>query len=246
MNLTQCDSNRILLASSVILLLSLSKNMRGLHPVIHWNLNAFTNWNLVLIALRIALDIREWDEFLCMNSTGIFIGFRTAFSQGLDDNIRKKLAKLGLPLSRHVFVCLDHYVHTLPWIAFTAWLVRKNKKISHLHILYAMILSTWFAFRQNGKLDSSETYVPHPWKRAWIGALWGMIATRQFVNCKYADKFYGILYILSILIPLSSTKFDSSIKRIYHLDFLVQNQTATKETQNVRRVKSWCNPQYTM
>ena len=111
--------------------------------------------------------------------------------------------------------------------------------ISKIHILYAMILSTWFAYRQNGKLDPSNNYVPHPWKRAWAGAFWGMIATRKFVNCQFSKNYIQALaYTLSLIIPISTTKFDPNIKKNYHLDFLIQSVQAKKNTP-VRRTTSW-------
>ena len=39
------------------------------------------------------MKVYAWDPFLCVNSIGIWLGFRTAFTQGLDENLRKKITK---------------------------------------------------------------------------------------------------------------------------------------------------------
>ena len=58
----------------------------------------------MLIALRVVLGIKEWDQFLCVNSAGIFVGFRTAFAQGFDENIRCKLNKWVAHIETNVSV----------------------------------------------------------------------------------------------------------------------------------------------
>ena len=65
-------------------------------------------------AALLAAQQQQWDPFLLVNSIGILLGFRTAFCQGLDDNMRKKIAGLGLPLPRWLFKILDHICHTVP------------------------------------------------------------------------------------------------------------------------------------
>ena len=51
-----------------------------------------------------------------------------------------------------------------------AALVRRGQFVPRMNSVYALILSTWFAFRQSAQLDASDVYVPHPWQRAWLGA----------------------------------------------------------------------------
>ena len=52
-------------------------------------MQAYTNWNLTFIALRLALRQQQWDPFLLCNSVGVFLGFRTAMTQGIDENLRQ-------------------------------------------------------------------------------------------------------------------------------------------------------------
>lgn len=90
-------------AMIVVGALSCCKHINIFPEHIKWQLNAYTNWNLFLIIVRYILSYRDWDPFLCVNSIGIFFAFKTAFTQGLDDNIRKKLKGLGLKLTRSEF-----------------------------------------------------------------------------------------------------------------------------------------------
>ena len=62
---------------------------RWTHRFVRWSLNAYTNWNLAFVLLRYALGQTQWDPFLLTNSVGIFLGFRTAFVQGIDENMRR-------------------------------------------------------------------------------------------------------------------------------------------------------------
>ena len=104
-------------AMIVVGALSCCKHVNIFPAHIKWQLNAYTNWNLFLIIVRYISSYRDWDPFLCVNSIGIYFGFRTAFTQGLDDNIRIKLKSLGLRLSRAEFLCGDFCVHTLPMLS---------------------------------------------------------------------------------------------------------------------------------
>ena len=125
-----------------------------------WQLNAYTNWNLIFIMLRLALKQKQWDPFLAVNSVGILVGFRTAMAQadtnavgerarrarpvptrmpvaqGIDENMRTKIRHLGLPLSRRTFVCLDHLLHTVPPALLVSHLVRRRKRVPLLNIVY--------------------------------------------------------------------------------------------------------------
>ena len=108
-----------------------------LHPFVKWSMNAYTNWNLAFIALRVLLRQSQWDPFLLTNSIGILLGFRTAFCQGLDDNMRKKIKKLGFPLPRKVFVMADHLCHTMPPIALLAALVHRRQRVPAMNSVRA-------------------------------------------------------------------------------------------------------------
>ena len=68
-----------------------------------------------------------WDPFLCVNSIGIWLGFRTAFTQGLDENLRKKLQSLNLHLTRRQFVCRPSVTHNTCNIAITYFDQTKEK-----------------------------------------------------------------------------------------------------------------------
>ena len=160
-----------------------SKHIGLLPEHIKWQLNAYTNWNVSMLLIRWLYNIEEWDTFLCVNSIGIYLGFRTSFANGLDDNIRKKIKNMGSHLTRKQFLVGDFIVHTLPAILTTATLVQNKKKIPRISLTYALTLSTWFVFSQVGKLDASDIYVPHPWKRGWFGVLTGMLAAPQLVDC---------------------------------------------------------------
>ena len=109
------------------------------------------------------MKVYAWDPFLCVNSIGIWLGFRTAFTQGLDENLRKKLQSLNLHLTRRQFVCADHLLHTIPAILLLRTLIKQKRKVPFVAVTYALTLSTWFSLHQVGKFDASDIYVPHPW-----------------------------------------------------------------------------------
>ena len=156
-------------------------------PFLRWQLNAYTNWNLAFIAIRYAMNQRQWEPFLLVNSLGIVSGFRTAFSQGLDENMRKKLAPMfrsefGIDLPRWLFVTLDHLVHTLPAAVLSASILTRRRSVHPMNSVYVLMLYTWFSFRQSSTLDVSNIYVPHPWKRAWAGVLTALFVTPSLVS----------------------------------------------------------------
>ena len=156
-------------------------------PFLRWQLNAYTNWNLAFIAIRYAMNQRQWEPFLLVNSLGIVSGFRTAFSQGLDENMRKKLAPMfrsefGIDLPRWLFVTLDHLVHTLPAVVLSASILTRRRSVHPMNSVYVLMLYTWFSFRQSSTLDVSNIYVPHPWKRAWAGVLTALFVTPSLVS----------------------------------------------------------------
>ena len=111
--------------------LTASKHICSLPDYIKWQLSAYTNWNVTLLLIRWLLNVDEWDPFLCVNSIGIWLGFRTSFNNGLDDNIRKKLKLLGLPLTRKQFVLGDFIVHTIP-VSYTHLRAHETLRLSRM------------------------------------------------------------------------------------------------------------------
>lgn len=216
------DPHNVTLAMLVAGVLACCKDA-SIPERVKWHLNAYTNWNLALIAIRYALSIHEWDPFLCVNSIGILMGFRTAFAQGLDDNIRRKLNGMGgRHIARHHFLMCDFLVHTLPAAYFATKMVHQRRRIPMVSITYAITLSTWFAFHQGGKLDASHVYVPHPWKRSWIAAVASMALTPAIVESAQASKKLKLaICILGVLLPYASTRLDPTLKRTYDFECLV-------------------------
>lgn len=91
---------------------------------------------------------------------GILCTFRTAFAQGLDENMRRKLARLGLMLPRWLFVTLDHLCHTVPPVLLLATVVRRKQRVHPMNSVYCLVLSTWFAFRCRRPRRCCEAAVP--------------------------------------------------------------------------------------
>jgi len=97
------------------------------------------------------------------------------------------LTAAALPI-RPVFMALDHAVHTLPSVVLITRLVQQNRHVPQMNALFSLILSTWFAFRQSAKLDSSDIYVPHPWRRTWLAILVSALSTPALVNSLIAKS----------------------------------------------------------
>lgn len=231
----------LFVALLIVSILASFKNTKYLSPHLTWQLNAYTNWNLILIFARILLKITEWDQFLCVNSVGIWFAFNTAFCHGLDENIRKKLKSLDFSLSPREFKAANFVVHTLPMIGTSMHLINNKKRISFVNVSYALILATWFAFRQNGKLDASKNYVPHPWKMSWLAGILSMIMCPHAINAAIDKKWKlltGIVFALHI--PYSIVIMDDDIRKKYNFEFLLQqnNKIAAKEKTKVKRSKS--------
>mmetsp|Transcript_30765 Transcript_30765/g.75682 ORF Transcript_30765/g.75682 Transcript_30765/m.75682 type:complete len:254 (-) Transcript_30765:308-1069(-) len=202
--------------------LAITKDLKALPAFARWQLNAYTNWNLTFIALRVLLQQDQWDPFLAVNSMGVFFGFRTAMTQRLDDNMRKKIARYGLPLPRPAFVAADHFVHTLPTLLLVGSLVRQKRRVPQMNALFSLVLSTWFAFRQGAKLDSSEIYVPHPWRRTWLAIATSLLATPALVDALIDNKRRrGLLIFLGMLLPYLSTRLDPKLRDTYNFEYAV-------------------------
>jgi len=212
----------VTVAMTVVTVLACCKNASIFPDHIKWQLNAYTNWNVILFIIRHLLSIQEWDQFLCVNSIGIWLGFRTAFAQGLDDNIRKKLCKLGLKLSRFEFILGDFITHTFPALITSYTLIHKKKTINSRAVTYALTLSTWFVYRQVGKLDASDIYVPHPWRRGWFGVIIGMMCAPSLIDaCQNSKKYKLLMTLLIMSVPLLSTHLDKNLKRNYDLEYVL-------------------------
>ena len=213
------DRYNLTLGVAAAFCLAAAKDQPNLPPFARWSLNAYTNWNLAFIALRVVANQQQWDPFLLTNSVGIVLGFRTAFCQGLDENMRKKIRGLGLPLPRWLFVCLDHLCHTVPPIVLLAALLRRKQRVPRINTIYTLILSTWFAFRQNAMLDASDLYVPHPWKRAWAGIGAGVLATPPFVDaCIDRSPRRIAFYAALLLAPWLSARLDPNLRLKYNFE----------------------------
>lgn len=232
--------HKLFVALLIVSILATCKNIKFLPPHVVWQLNAYTNWNLILLCTRILFRIPEWDQFLCVNSMGIWFAFKTAFCQGLDDNIRKKLKSLNFEMSPEQFGIANCVVHTLPMIGTSAHLIKRKTRISSVNVSYALILATWFAFRQNGKLDASENYVPHPWKMSWVSGVLSMMLCPQVINAVVDKKWKKLLMLALILhIPYCIVNKNPKIKNLYDFEFLIQeSQSHFKKKNRVQRSKS--------
>ncbi len=232
------DRDKITLAMFVAIVLHVSKHSDMLPDYIKWQLKAYTNWNLTLIMIRILFGVKEWDPFLCVNSMGIFFAFKTAFTQGLDENIRLKLSDMGLKMTKLEFKIGDIFVHFVPMISTFGIMLHQKRKIPLVTLTYAMTLSTWFAFSQVGKLDPSDIYVPHPWKRAWVSAVSAMCATPLLLDgIQNKTKLKIIISSLMLILPYLSTKLDNTLLTKYKFEFALTKQTNLK-TYTIQRNRS--------
>lgn len=217
------DPYNISLGALAASILASLKDLPGLPPFLQHQFNAYTNWNLTFIGMRLLLRQEQWDPFLCVNSVSIWLSWKTGFAQGLDDNMRKKFALLGLPLSRPTFVAADHLVHTLPALAFLVHLVRSRRRVAGLNSVYALVLASWFSFRHGAKLDASEIYVRHPWKRAWLALVVGVFTTPHVVDALVDRRGKRLALLLALLtLPWLTTRLDPRLKRKYDFAFALQ------------------------
>ena len=165
--------------------------------------------------------------FLLVNSVGIVCGFRTAFAQGLDDNMRIKFRGFGVNLPRWLFVALDHLCHSVPPALLLGAVLRRGDRVHPMNSVYALVLSTWFAFRQNSTLDASDIYVPHPWKRAWLGILVAVMTTPPLVDSlRTRNTRASLLYTLALCTPWLMSKLDPNLKRKYQFECMLANATS--------------------
>lgn len=230
-------------------LLASAKDVPGLHPFVSWSLSAYTNWNLSFIALRLALSQEQWDPFLLCNSMGVLMGFRTAMSQGIANNMRRKIELLGLSLTRWQFDLADHLCHTLPAVVLLRSLVRRRQRVHLINAIYGLTLASWFSFRQQAKLDSSGIYVPHPWRRTWLAIATGMLTMPPLVDALIAKRKQRSLVIAAVLLlPWLSAYLDPTLKKKYDFEYALSKLEArnarakllgrTQSPNSMRRVAS--------
>mmetsp|Transcript_119784 Transcript_119784/g.382346 ORF Transcript_119784/g.382346 Transcript_119784/m.382346 type:complete len:190 (+) Transcript_119784:177-746(+) len=107
--------DRYNVALGVLLLFALAglKDFERLPSVVRWQMNAYTNWSLALLTLGIATGQKQWEPFLCANSIGLLVGYRTAMAQGLDGNLIKKFKSHGVIfLETSVRIVGPHVAHS--------------------------------------------------------------------------------------------------------------------------------------
>uniref|UniRef100_A0A7S0Q9E8 Uncharacterized protein n=1 Tax=Coccolithus braarudii TaxID=221442 RepID=A0A7S0Q9E8_9EUKA len=226
------DKYNITLGVLVASILAACKEVPGLPRLLQWQLNAYTNWNITFLWLRLVLRQDQWDPFLAVNSVGIFSGFRTAMCQGIDDNMRLKLKSLGVNLPRPVFLGLDHMLHTLPPMLLLTKLIRKRERIPMMNAVYSLVLSTWFSFRQSAKLDASGIYVPHPWLRTWISIIVCVFGTPLLVDaCISKNRRRALVLLIAMVVPYLTARLDPKLRKKYHFEFQLQRLKETSEEQ---------------
>jgi len=228
--LVKGDQFNLALGVVVAFILAACKDIRGLPPFLKLQLRAYTIWNLAFLGVRVVLDQAQWDPFLAVNSFGVACGFRTAMCQGIDENMRKKLsaqlALSGLTLPRWQFLLADHTIHTLPPLVLFAALVRRSQPVHPMNCVYTLACSTWFAFRQGAQLDSSDIYVPHPWRRAWLAIVTSILCTPSLVSALIArDRGKAALVSLVALVPYLTARLDPSLRQKYKFEYELARHT---------------------
>tara|TARA_B110001452_G_scaffold109718_1_gene91030 strand:+ start:1642 stop:2508 length:867 start_codon:yes stop_codon:yes gene_type:complete len=234
--LVKGDQFNFALGCLAAFVLGACKEIRGLPPFLKLQLRTYTIWNLTFCALRVALKQRQWDPFLLLNSIGIVNGFRTAFCQGIDENMRRKLesqlAMSGLPFPRWQFLLSDHLVHTVPPVLLLSSVIRRKQRVHPINAVYCMAISTWFAFRQGAQLDSSDIYVPHPWKRAWLAIFTSMLCTPPLVNgIIEKDRRKVLLSLALLLAPYLSARLDPNLRQKYNFEAIIARHQERDEEQ---------------
>jgi len=222
--LVKGDKFNLTLGVVTALILAACKDVQGLSPFARLQLRAYTIWNLAFLGVRVAFNQVQWDSFLAVNSIGICCGFRTAMCQGIDENMRRKLeAQLaldGLTLPRWQFFLADHAIHTLPPLVLITALVRRAERVHPMNCVYVLACSTWFAFRQGAQLDSSEIYVPHPWRRAWLAIATSVLCTPSLVDALISRKRgKAALVSLVALVPYLLARLDPNLRKKYKFEF---------------------------
>jgi len=221
-SLVRGDRFNLALGMLIASTLAAAKDCHALPRFVRWNLRTFTFWNWVFCLARVVFRQRQWDPFLAVNSMGICFAFRTALTQRLDENMRKKLRVLGLHLSRPVFIAADHFLHTIPPIVLIGSLVHRRKRISRVVPVYTMALISWFSFRQRGCLDMSNIYVPHPFIRSYLALVSAELVTPPLVDALIRHNRRRVLLLcLALLLPYLSTRLDPGLRDKYNFEAAV-------------------------
>lgn len=219
------SNNQFTIAVILSLLLSTSSEIKLPHSV-KPICKAYTNWNIIMFTFRHLFNMYSWDPFLYLNSVAIFVGFHTAFANGLTKNLRKKLNKHGLLVNDTQFAIGDHIVHTLPMIVCTYKVIKNKNVITWTPVMCTLTYGALFSYSQNGTLNASKTYVPHPWKRTWGAMFLGILSAKSAVN-SYHKKQYkkSLLTGLTILLPFILSKFDKGMKNKYTFEYLCRKNS---------------------
>jgi hypothetical protein len=86
--------------------------------------------------------------------------------------------------------------------------------------VYVLACSTWFAFRQGAQLDSSDIYVPHPWRRAWLAIATSVLCTPSLVDALISRKRgKAALVSLVALVPYLLARLDPGLRQKYKFEF---------------------------
>ena len=214
--LIEGDQFNITLGAVLMAALATLKDAEFLSEFARMQARQYTNWNVAFLVFGVLLRQRQWHPFLLVNSMGILCGVRTAFAQGLDENMRKKLNSRGLDLSRPAFLAADHLLHSVPVALLLYSVVSRRKRIDPMNCVYALTLATWFSFRQGAKLDATDLYIPHPWKRAWVAIFTGAILTPPLVDALSSRKHgKAAMCVLALFAPWLSAKLDPNLKQKY-------------------------------
>ena len=146
------------------------------------------------------------------------------------------------------FFIADHAIHTLPPLVLITALVRRAERVHPMvrnaaaqcgqpappttrapaevsavlaqNCVYVLACSTWFAFRQGAQLDSSEIYVPHPWRRAWLAIVTSVLCTPSLVDALISRKRgKAALVALVALVPYLLARLDPGLRQKYKFEF---------------------------
>mmetsp|Transcript_104672 Transcript_104672/g.207934 ORF Transcript_104672/g.207934 Transcript_104672/m.207934 type:complete len:273 (+) Transcript_104672:64-882(+) len=227
--LVRGDPFNLTLGGLLMACLAAAKHIPGLPRHVHFNLNTFTVWNLIFLATRVLLRQRQWDPFLLCNSMGVLCGFRTAMVHGIDENFRDKLRSLGAPLvqRRSIFFLCDQFMHTLPALILLVRQVQSRKSVPGGASAAAIMFGTWFSFRQGGKLDSQDIYVPHPWRAAWLAIVFSASATPSLVDALIKDKRVSVIgYSFIMIIPWIVSRLNRGLKKRCDFEYALQKANA--------------------
>lgn len=226
------DRFNITLGVCLMAALATLKDAKFLSEFARMQVRQYTNWNIAFLVVGVLLRQQQWHPFLLVNSMGVLCGVRTAFAQGLDENMRKKLNSRGLDLSRPAFLAADHLLHSVPAALLLYSVVSRRQRIHPMNSVYALSLATWFSFRQSAKLDASDLYIPHPWKRAWVAIFTGAILTPPLVDALVSRKHgKAAICVLALFAPWLSAKLDPNLKQKYMFEAAHKRVVETLEAR---------------